>query len=288
MRRGSHQHHLEAALFQHPEQRYPVHAGGLHDHRFHPALTQPVRQAVQVRGESLKFLHRWLRPVGGHRHEMAAGPHVDARPRSGLPGTVPLAEASRPNVAFSTGFALLRFGVIVPLQHRSVGASPEGATDCSQSPERDHPNGTSPMMPPQDSQTMLCAGQPAPMSSRPRSGTTRLVGRLTRVLRLRQLVSSARPEPGHNVALRQKQPAALLPVGFGQMRQPRLGGDVRVRSGRHSLRYVGVVIPQGGAALRVGHCRLGVSVPNPLSGGSDGGDATQRTSFGSVRRRASE
>ena len=41
---GVHQHHLEAPLFQRPEQRYPVHSRRLHDHRLHTALGQPVRQ----------------------------------------------------------------------------------------------------------------------------------------------------------------------------------------------------------------------------------------------------
>ena len=73
-----HQHHSEPSVFQHTEQRYPVHAGGLHDHGLHTALGQPVRQTVQVRRESLKLLHRLLRAVGGNRHEVAGGPHVNA------------------------------------------------------------------------------------------------------------------------------------------------------------------------------------------------------------------
>ena len=76
---GVHQHHLEVPLFQHPEQGYPVHAGGLHDHGLHTALGQPVRQTVQVSREGLELSNRLCGTVGGYRHEMAVGPHVDAR-----------------------------------------------------------------------------------------------------------------------------------------------------------------------------------------------------------------
>ena len=75
---GINQHHFKPTLFQHPERWYPVNAGGLHGHGHHAALPQPVRQTVQVRRESLKLLYRLLRPVGGYRHEVAGGPHVDA------------------------------------------------------------------------------------------------------------------------------------------------------------------------------------------------------------------
>ena len=45
---GVHQHHPKAPFLQHSEQGYPVHPGGLHHHRLHAALGQPVRQAIQV------------------------------------------------------------------------------------------------------------------------------------------------------------------------------------------------------------------------------------------------
>ena len=141
MRRGVHQHHLKPTLFQHPEQWYPVHAGGLHDHGLHAALGQPVRQTIQVRREGGELAHRRLRAVGGHRHEVAAGSHVDARRvqvyLSQLRGQTlpPLLQS------FPPGFALLSpVGIISPY-HGSVGASPEGATDSSHSPERDRPHG---------------------------------------------------------------------------------------------------------------------------------------------------
>ena len=76
---GVHQHHLEAPLFQHPEQRYPVHAGGLHGHGCYAAFGKPVRQAVQVRSEGLKLLHRLFRTILGNRHEMTGGAYIDAR-----------------------------------------------------------------------------------------------------------------------------------------------------------------------------------------------------------------
>ena len=47
----------------------------------------------------------------------------------------------RSAVAWLAGFALLwRVFIIVPLQHRSVGASPEGVTESSHSLERDRPD----------------------------------------------------------------------------------------------------------------------------------------------------
>ena len=74
-----HQHHLKSPLFQHPEQRYPVHPGGFHHHGLHSALRQPLRQAVQVRRVGRELPHRLLRTVLGHRHKVTAGPHVDSR-----------------------------------------------------------------------------------------------------------------------------------------------------------------------------------------------------------------
>ena len=76
---GVHQQHLEPALLQHAEERYPVDPGRLQDHRLHTAFGKPVGQAVQVRREGLKLPHRLLRSVGGNRCIVAAGAHVDAR-----------------------------------------------------------------------------------------------------------------------------------------------------------------------------------------------------------------
>ena len=124
---GVHQHHLEAPLLQHPEQRYPVHAGGLRDHGLHTTLAQPVRQTVQVRRESLKLPHRWLLSVGGHRHIVAGGAHIDARRVQ-----VQLGQSCR--------FCPAPASAHHRLCHCRVGVSPEGAADCSHSPQRDRPD----------------------------------------------------------------------------------------------------------------------------------------------------
>ena len=48
---------------------------------------------------------------------------------------------SRSAVVWLAGFALLwRVFIIFPLQHRGIGASPEGATPSGHSPERDRPD----------------------------------------------------------------------------------------------------------------------------------------------------
>ena len=122
---GVHQHHLEASLFQHPEQQYPVNAGGLHDHRLHTALRKPVRQAIRVRREGGKFPHRNLRAVLGHRRKVATGPHVDA-------GCFQV----------QLGQQLHRFCSTLACAHHSLHAynvdvSPEGVTNIEQSMERD-------------------------------------------------------------------------------------------------------------------------------------------------------
>ena len=78
MRRGSTNITCKAPFFQRPEQRYPVHPRRLHDHGLHTALRQPLRQAIQVCCEGGKLLYRLLCAVGGHRHEMAGGAHVNA------------------------------------------------------------------------------------------------------------------------------------------------------------------------------------------------------------------
>jgi hypothetical protein len=46
--------------FQQFKQRDLVDPGGLHCHRVDPVLNQPIRQGVQVRGESAKTAHRFL------------------------------------------------------------------------------------------------------------------------------------------------------------------------------------------------------------------------------------
>ena len=121
---GVHQHHLEVPLFQHPEQGYPVHAGGLHDHGLHTALRQPIGQTIQVRREGLKLLHRLLRPVGRNRHEMAGGAYGHARRVQ-----VQLGQPRRLCATLASAHH--------SLHDYRVGGSPEGVTDNVQSPERD-------------------------------------------------------------------------------------------------------------------------------------------------------
>ena len=140
MRRGSTSITRKSSFLQHAEQGYPVHAGGLHHHGLYTALLQPIGQAVQVRGESLKT----PAPAASARSadtatKMAAGSPRQSPPRSGSPETNSAGRRSRstpvrpcPLISRSSDLSSS-----YPLQHRSVGASPEGATNCSHSPERD-------------------------------------------------------------------------------------------------------------------------------------------------------
>ena len=68
-----------------------------------------------------------LRAVGGNRHEVAGGPHVNAcrvQVQLGQPFRFCAALASAHHRPY----------------HRRVGVSPEGAADCSHSPQRDRPD----------------------------------------------------------------------------------------------------------------------------------------------------
>ena len=125
---GVHQHHLEVPLFHHPEQGYPVHAGGLHDHGLHTALGQPVRQTVQIRREGLELSNRRFRPVGGHRHKMAGSAHVNARRVQVQLGQPCRFRAALASVAHHS------------LHAYKVDVSPEGATERGHSPQRDRPD----------------------------------------------------------------------------------------------------------------------------------------------------
>ena len=185
---GVHQHHLQSPLLQHTEQRYPVHAGGLHDHRFHTALRKPLRQTVQVRCEGGKLLYRLLRAVGGHRDEMAGGAHVDAR---------------RVQVQLGQPF---RFCAVLAsahhrLYHCRVGVSPEGATGCSHSPQRDRPDWgvTNDAVVRLPDHAMDRAIRTSACSVFVR--TTRLAMSIRTLTRPHQLVASARPGHGHNAAM---------------------------------------------------------------------------------------
>ena len=137
---GVHQHHLEAPFFQHPEQRYPVHAGGLHNHGLHTTLGQPVRQAVQVGREGLNLSHRLLRPVGGNRHEMAADTHVYAGRVQVDPGQLCRQMLCSPDLLHRRALTPLARVHIPPLM-AALGGPPERATESAQSIERERPAG---------------------------------------------------------------------------------------------------------------------------------------------------
>ena len=79
---------------------------------------------MQVRSESLKLLHRLLRPVGRNRHIVAGGAHVNARRIQ-----VQLGQSRR----FCPALACAHHS----LHDYRVGVSPEGVADNVQSPERD-------------------------------------------------------------------------------------------------------------------------------------------------------
>src|SRR6266850_1545219 len=55
---------FDAARFQDLKQRYPVDAGRFHRHRVHTASLKPVRQLVQILGESRKRSYRVGIPIG--------------------------------------------------------------------------------------------------------------------------------------------------------------------------------------------------------------------------------
>ena len=78
--------------------------------------------------------HRLLRPVGGHRHEMAGSAHVNARRVQ-----VQLGQPFRFCAALASAHHRL--------YHCRVGVSPEGAADCATLPNGIAPIGASPMMP---------------------------------------------------------------------------------------------------------------------------------------------
>ena len=137
---GVHQHHFKSPLFQHPEQRYPVHPSRLHYHGLHSALRQPASQAIQVRREGGELLHRLCGAVGRHRHEMAAGPHIDARRVQICLGKLRW-QTLPPTSSLARRFcAPLACSHHLTPYHGSVGASPEEVTDSSHSPERDRPD----------------------------------------------------------------------------------------------------------------------------------------------------
>jgi len=79
---GVDQQHLEAALIKDLESRDPVDAGGLHDYRPHPALSEPVGKAVKIIGEGAERADRLRGAIRSNRRDMHLRSHVDGgRPR---------------------------------------------------------------------------------------------------------------------------------------------------------------------------------------------------------------
>jgi hypothetical protein len=76
---GIDQQHLEAALIKDLESRNPVDAGGLHDHRPHPALSKPVGKTVQIAGERAEAAHRLGVTPWINRRHVHRGADVDRR-----------------------------------------------------------------------------------------------------------------------------------------------------------------------------------------------------------------
>ena len=74
---GVDQQHLEAALIQDLESRDPADAGGLHDHRPHPALSEPVGKAVQIAGERAEAAHRLGVTARSNRRHMHCRADID-------------------------------------------------------------------------------------------------------------------------------------------------------------------------------------------------------------------
>ena len=73
------QPHLQSSALQDLKDRDPVNARGLHGHRGHATLKQPIRHAVQIVGEAAELPHRLLAAALRHSDKVAAAAHVDAR-----------------------------------------------------------------------------------------------------------------------------------------------------------------------------------------------------------------
>ena len=68
---------VKSALFEHFEQRNPLDPGRLHYHGRNLALPQPCSQGIEIGGKGPKTLHRLLIAIGGHRHPVGVGPHIN-------------------------------------------------------------------------------------------------------------------------------------------------------------------------------------------------------------------
>ena len=71
--------HVKPTRFENLVERYPVHARRFHCHRIHAAAHQPVRQLLQVFGETFKLPDRFIVTIRRHRHKMACRSDVNSR-----------------------------------------------------------------------------------------------------------------------------------------------------------------------------------------------------------------
>ena len=72
------QHHFEAALLEDLVEGNPVDPGRFHRHGLHPALRQPLCQALQIGGEGAELAYRLGVAFGRNRHEMTVLSAIDA------------------------------------------------------------------------------------------------------------------------------------------------------------------------------------------------------------------
>ena len=92
---GVDQDDLEATLVEDFEGRDPVNTRGLHGHRAHAAVLEPVRQPVQVAGERSKTAHRLGVLIGPDCGHVQRGADVNCG-RMGVGwGNIPLATLFR-------------------------------------------------------------------------------------------------------------------------------------------------------------------------------------------------
>src|SRR5262245_48756217 len=76
---GINQLDVKSTLFEHFEQRNPVHPGRLHHDGLNLTLPQPRGQGVEVGGTRPKPLHRLRIPICGHGDPMLGRPYINPR-----------------------------------------------------------------------------------------------------------------------------------------------------------------------------------------------------------------
>jgi hypothetical protein len=72
------QYHFEAALLEDLVEGNPVDPGRFHRHGLHPALRQPLCQALQIGGKGAELADRLGVAFGRHRYEMTLLSAIDA------------------------------------------------------------------------------------------------------------------------------------------------------------------------------------------------------------------